>query len=218
MPVRLFVGNLPYNATEAELREHFSAVGPVSYLSLPTDRETGQVRGFAFIEFNDQAQAEAAIRQFNNQSFKGRPISVSIARAREDRPPGGGLSRPSAPRLNLNADPGMVRPPAPGGGRQSREFGPDASPQTQRNKKKPGPKSDRGPKGPMREMVRGQFFGGEDDTDDFDDDVDDFYDDPDDLYETDDLNEKDLEGESGEEVNEENLVSRQSDKKGDDDK
>ena len=184
MPVRLFVGNLPYNATEAELREHFSAVGPVSYLSLPTDRETGQVRGFAFIEFNDQAQAEAAISQFNNQSFKGRPISVSIARAREDRPPGGGFARPSASHLNLNDDPGMGRSSA-SGGKPSREFGHDASSQAQRNKKKTAPRPERGPKGPMREMVRGQFFGG-DDEDDFDDDVDDLtdglYDDADDLY------------------------------------
>src|SRR2546423_251506 len=101
MPVRLFVGNLPYNATEAELREHFSAVGPVSYLSLPTDRETGQPRGFAFIEFNDRAHAEEAIRRFNNQSFKGRPIAVSEARARESRPPGSAPTRPSGPRLAL---------------------------------------------------------------------------------------------------------------------
>ncbi|MGH9831808.1 MAG: RNA recognition motif domain-containing protein, partial [Blastocatellia bacterium] len=57
MPVRIFVGNLPYNTTEAELREHFSAVGPLTYVSLPTDRETGQPRGFAFLEFNDRAQA-----------------------------------------------------------------------------------------------------------------------------------------------------------------
>ena len=87
MPVRLFVGNLPYNVTEAELREHFSAVGPLSYLSLPTDRESGQLRGFAFVEFNDRAQAEEAIRRFNNQLFKGRPLAVNEARPREDRPP-----------------------------------------------------------------------------------------------------------------------------------
>src|SRR5215212_2653103 len=113
MPVRLFVGNLPYNATEAELREHFSAAGPVSYLSLPTDRETGQPRGFAFVEFNDRAQAEDAIRRFNNQLFKGRPIAVSEARAREDRSPGSLPTRPSAPRsgaprLNINAQPEAV--------------------------------------------------------------------------------------------------------------
>jgi len=212
MPVRLFVGNLPYNATEAELREHFSAAGPVSYLSLPTDRETGQQRGFAFIEFNERAQAEDAIRRFNNQLFKGRPIAVSEARAREDRPQSGGSTRPSGPRLtlprpNLNAEPDATAPPAPGS-KRSRDFGPDASPQFQRNKGKSGPRPERAPKGPMREMVRGRFFGGEDDVDDFDEDVDDFYEGEDDLHEE----------ESEEESNEENVASHQSDVKGDDSK
>src|SRR5215212_1276819 len=98
MPVRLFVGNLSYNVTEAELREHFSAAGEVSYISLPTDRESGQLRGFAFVDFNDRAQAEDAIHRFHNQLFKGRPIAVSIAREREDRPPSGGPNRPLGPR------------------------------------------------------------------------------------------------------------------------
>src|ERR671937_2290566 len=83
MPVRLFVGNLSYHATEAELREHFSAVGPLLNVHLPTERESGRPRGFAFVEFNDPAQAEEAIRRFNNQPFQGRPLAVSHARARE---------------------------------------------------------------------------------------------------------------------------------------
>ena len=224
MPVRLFVGNLPYNVTEAELREHFSAAGPVSYLSLPTDRETGQLRGFAFVEFNDLAQAEDAIRRFNNQLLKGRPIAVSIARPKEDRPPGGGLTRPPAhrpgtPRLSLHAEPDAARPQAPAG-RQSRDFGPDASPQTQRNKKKPGPRPERAPKGPMREMVRGRFFGGDDDVDDFDDDVDDLYDDADDLYDdADDLYENpddSQDAEPEEESTEKNFASLQDRLKTDD--
>lgn len=212
MPVRLFVGNLPYNATDAELREHFSAVGTVSYLSLPTDRETGQPRGFAFVEFNDRAQAEDAIRRFNNQLFKGRPIAVSEARAKEDRPPGGGSTRSSAtrsgsPRLTLsvpdqNAGLDVATPPAPGS-KRSRDFGPDASPHSNRSRGKSGSRSERAPKGPMREMVRGQFFGEDDDADDFDD-VDDFYDDEDDLYKE----------ELQEDANEENLASRQSDVEG----
>ncbi|MEP7342909.1 MAG: hypothetical protein ABI977_34590 [Acidobacteriota bacterium] len=215
MPVRLFVGNLPYNATEAELREHFSAAGPVSYLSLPTDRETGQPRGFAFIEFNERSQAEDAIRRFNNQLFKGRPIAVSEARAREDRPPGGVSTRPSGPRLtlprpNVNAEPDAANPPAPGS-RRSRDFGPDASPQFQRNKGKSGPRPERAPKGPMREMVRGRFFGGEDDADDFDEDVDDFYEDEDDLHEQE-------SEESEKESSEENVANHQDNVKGEDNK
>jgi RNA recognition motif-containing protein len=71
MSVRLFVGNLPYDTTEAELRDTFSAVGPVTYLALPTDRETGRSRNFAFVEFTDRAQAEEAIRQFQQPIVQG---------------------------------------------------------------------------------------------------------------------------------------------------
>ena len=85
MAVRLFVGNLAYDVTEAELREHFAAVGPLSYISLPTDRDTGKPRGFAFIEFSARADAEEAMRRLNNQEFKGRQLAVNEARARDDR-------------------------------------------------------------------------------------------------------------------------------------
>lgn len=169
MPVRLFVGNLPYNATEAELREHFSAVGPLAYVHLATDRETGRPRGFAFVEFNDRAQAEEAIRRFNNQTFKGRPIAVNEARAREDRPrTGPPPPRPSMSRPLPAPDPGMGRAPA-GDERTGRNFGPDAPPRRNRSKAKKGSKSERVPKGPMQEVVRGRFFG--DDTDSSDDDL-----------------------------------------------
>src|SRR5215469_7344926 len=104
MSVRLFVGNLPYDATEEEIRHHFSTVGNLSYVSIPLDRETGKKRGFAFVEFADERQAQEAIRQFNNQPFKGRPLAVNEARAKETgpRPAGGGFrpsfgQRPSAP-------------------------------------------------------------------------------------------------------------------------
>jgi RNA recognition motif-containing protein len=208
MRVRLFVGNLPYNATQEELKEHFSTVGPISYISLPTDRETGQPRGFAFIEFNDRAQAEEAIRKFNNQLFKGRPISVSEARERENRTPagssprpsGGGFApRPSAPRSGSgsNAEPEMPAS-SPPGGKRSRDFGPDLSPLSRRNKRNSGPKSERGPKkGPMRELVSGPFSSNEDDMDDLYDDVEDFIDDR-----KDDLSEEENES------NDENLANR----------
>src|SRR5207244_3990470 len=113
MAVRLFVGNLPYDATENEIRDHFSSVGDLSYVSIPLDRETGKKRGFAFVEFADAAQAQEAIRQFNNQPFKGRPLAVNEARAREAGPRPAGSFRPS---------PGGFRPspgPRPGG---SSEF------------------------------------------------------------------------------------------------
>ena len=58
MAVRLFIRNLPYDVTEAELRALFAAVGPLASLALPTDRDTGRPRGFAFVEFRDRADAE----------------------------------------------------------------------------------------------------------------------------------------------------------------
>ena len=164
MSVRLFVGNLPYDTTEAELREYFSAIGPVAYLALPTDRETGRSRNFAFVEFTDRAQAEEAIRRFNNQLFKGRPLAVSEARPRDDRRPTSGPTRPSFSRPNSTAEPAAA-PPPPSSNKPNRTFGPDASPQ-RRSKGKGGARSERAPKGPMREIVRGQFSSWEDDYDD----------------------------------------------------
>jgi RNA recognition motif-containing protein len=149
MPVRLFVGNLPYDATEAELREHFGQVGPLSHVFIPVDRETGRPRGFAFVEFMDRAPAEEAVARLNSQPFKGRPLSVSEARAREDRPggprpPGAGprpggppagradwTPRPPGPRTGPPGT-GSFGPPAEG--RPGRNFGPDAP---RRGKAKP---------------------------------------------------------------------------------
>ncbi len=168
MAIRLFVGNLPYNATEADLREHFAAVGALSYAYIPMDKETGKPRGFAFIEFSDRAQADEAIRRFNNQPFKGRNLAINEARAKEDRPmssaPRTGYAQRPAPVPSFDREPGPPRGEAP-----SRNFGPDAAPR--RTRKKPGgaSKSERGPKGPIRERTSGQIFGGEDDQDDFQD-------------------------------------------------
>ena len=103
MAVRLFIGNLPYGATEADLRAHFAAVAEPSHVVMPVDRETGRPRGFAFVEFAERPVAEEVIKRFDQQPFQGRNLAVSEARAREDRPPG-------APR------PGGFSGPRPGGG------------------------------------------------------------------------------------------------------
>ncbi len=118
MPVRLFVGNLSYEATEAELREHFGTVGPVTYCYLPTDRETGRPRGFAFVEFADDSNAHAAIDCLNNQLFRGRPLAVKEAQPRESRPPGAG------PRPYGGPGGGAPRPFSPGPGGPPRSYGP----------------------------------------------------------------------------------------------
>ena len=68
MSVRLFIGNLPYTATEADLREHLSSVGAPTSVVLPVDRETGRPRGFAFVDYADRAVAEEAIRNGSTSS------------------------------------------------------------------------------------------------------------------------------------------------------
>lgn len=117
MAVRLFVGNLPYSATEADLREYFSTVAPPSSIAVPVDRETGRPRGFAFIEYADSDKAHEAIERFNGVPFQGRPLSVSEARAREDRGPRPG--GPGGPRPGGFGGPrfgGGFGGPRPGGG------------------------------------------------------------------------------------------------------
>jgi RNA recognition motif-containing protein len=179
MPIRLFVGNLPYDTSEAALKDHFATVAPVAYLTIPKDRETGRARNFAFVEFSERAQAEEAIRRFNNQLFNGRPLAVSEARPREEGRPTSATTRPPLSRPRSTAEP-MAAPPPPSGDKPNRNFGPDAAP-PRRGKGKGAPKSERASKGPMREVVRGQFVGGDDDDDydDFDDDGYDYEDDND---------------------------------------
>jgi cold-inducible RNA-binding protein len=161
MGSRLYVGNLPFNVTEAELREHFSTIGPLSYLFIPTDRETGKQRGFAFVEFKDRAQADEAIRRFNNQSFKGRSLSVSEALARNESQRG---APHSLSRSTSTAGPEPADPPS---NKPGRNFGPDAPSRRGRSKVRGEFKAGRGPKGPIREVVGGRFFGevGDDDDD-----------------------------------------------------
>ena len=75
MAVRLFVGNLSYSTTEADLRAYFGTVAPPSHVVLPVDRETGRPRGFAFVEFLDRAHAEEAIQKFHGQPLNGCPLN-----------------------------------------------------------------------------------------------------------------------------------------------
>ena len=169
MGIRLYIGNLPLNVSEAELREHFSTIGLLSYLSIPRDRETGKQRGFAFLEFKDRAQADEAIRRFNNQLFQGRSITVSEARARDESKRAGAPIRPSLSHPTSNVG---SQPADPPGHKPSRDFGPDKPSRHGRSRAKGDFKTERGPKGPMREVVRGRFFGQDDDDDDDHDDYD----------------------------------------------
>jgi len=84
----MYVGNLPYTANEAELRSLFEAYGEVQSSRIITDRETGQSRGFGFVEMDD-ADAAAAMAQLNGSDFGGRRLVCNEARPREPRGGGG---------------------------------------------------------------------------------------------------------------------------------
>jgi RNA recognition motif-containing protein len=88
MGKRLYVGNIPYQTTEAQLRALFEeGGGQVQEVKIVIDRETGRPRGFAFVELSTDDQAEAAVSALNGKSFGGRPLTVSEAR---ERAPGRG--------------------------------------------------------------------------------------------------------------------------------
>jgi cold-inducible RNA-binding protein len=77
---KLYVGNLPYSATEASLREAFSASGTVDSVTVITDRDTGQSKGFAFVEMSSDAEASRATQSMNGATLDGRQIKVSEAK------------------------------------------------------------------------------------------------------------------------------------------
>jgi RNA recognition motif-containing protein len=187
----LFIGNLPYSASEADLRAHFASIAEPSHVVMPVDRETGRPRGFAFVEFTDRAVAEEVIRKFDAQPFQGRNLAVSEARAREDRPPrppgaggfggprpaggggfggprpggfsgGGGFGpRPGGGGFGSRPGPGPV---GPGGRDRSANFGPPAPPKRLRGKK--GTQQEHRPRGPIKERSGGRIYA----VDDLDDD------------------------------------------------
>jgi RNA recognition motif-containing protein len=86
MAKRIYVGNLPYRITEDEVRDLFQEHGTVLSVNLINDRETGQPRGFGFVEMEDQG-ADTAIEALNNSSLGGRTLKVNEARPRENRRP-----------------------------------------------------------------------------------------------------------------------------------
>jgi cold-inducible RNA-binding protein len=85
--MKLFVGNLSYSTTEDQLRDAFAAYGQVDTVSVITDRDTGQPRGFAFVEMANRNEAETAISVLNGRELNGRALNVNEARP---KPQGGG--------------------------------------------------------------------------------------------------------------------------------
>lgn len=90
MGIKLYVGNLPFNATEQDLAALFDRHGEVSSVKIVSDRETGRSRGFAFVEFSNREEGEAAMEALNGHSMGGRPLTVNEARPQERRGGGGG--------------------------------------------------------------------------------------------------------------------------------
>lgn len=88
--MRIYVGNLSYDTTDESLSNAFKAHGAVRSAEVVRDRESGQTRGFGFVEMADNAEGENAIRALNQTPIDGRAVTVSVARAREDHGGGGG--------------------------------------------------------------------------------------------------------------------------------
>jgi RNA recognition motif-containing protein len=92
LQTKLYVGNLSYNTTEEGLRTLLSQAGTVTSVDMIKDRETGNPKGFAFVEMGSQAEAEKAISMFNEKNLDDRIIKVNIAKPREERPRGGSFN------------------------------------------------------------------------------------------------------------------------------
>ncbi|HEY0079606.1 MAG TPA: RNA-binding protein [Pyrinomonadaceae bacterium] len=85
MSMKLYVGNLAFETSGENLREHFAQAGTVETATVVEDRDTGRSRGFGFVEMSTQEEGEAAIAQFNGNDLNGRSLTVNVAKPRESR-------------------------------------------------------------------------------------------------------------------------------------
>ena len=90
MNTKMYVGNLPFSATDVDLRDLFAQFGGVTDVFLPMDRESGRPRGFAFVSMDTPEAMTAAITGLNGKDFGGRSLTINEARPKEDRPAFGG--------------------------------------------------------------------------------------------------------------------------------
>jgi len=93
MSKKLYVGNLGYSVTSADLEQLFAAHGAVASATVITDRSTGQSKGFGFVEMSNNAEAQAAIEALNGKDMNGRALTVNEARPRTEGGGGGGGAR-----------------------------------------------------------------------------------------------------------------------------
>ncbi|HWQ45688.1 MAG TPA: RNA-binding protein, partial [Longilinea sp.] len=117
--MNIYVGNLPFSATETDVRDMFAPFGAVTSVTLIKDKFTGQPRGFGFVEMADAGEAQKAIAGLNGKDMKGRALVVNEARPREERPSngGGGGRRPGGGGFSNDR-----RGSSSGGGRRSNEW------------------------------------------------------------------------------------------------
>jgi cold-inducible RNA-binding protein len=95
MSMKLYVGGLAYSVTEAELEAFFAEQGKVTSVAVIKDRDSGQSKGFGFVEMEDLKDGQKAIQELNGKELSGRALVVNQARPQEDRRPSGGGSRNS---------------------------------------------------------------------------------------------------------------------------
>ncbi|NCU31075.1 RNA-binding protein [Candidatus Saccharibacteria bacterium] len=86
MSKKLFIGSLAWGTTDDSLQAHFAQCGTVASAKVVTDRDSGRSRGFGFVEFDDDKEADAAVEKLNNSELDGRNIIVSEARPKDDKP------------------------------------------------------------------------------------------------------------------------------------
>lgn len=91
--MNIYVGNLPYSTSGDDLRAAFEAYGQVSSANVVKDRESGESRGFGFVEMSSDDEARTAIEALNGKEFQGRTLKINEARPREERPRGGSQQR-----------------------------------------------------------------------------------------------------------------------------
>lgn len=113
--MNIYVGNLPFDFSDEELRDAFADFGEVSTAQVIRDKMSGQSRGFGFVEMPQRSEAEAAIDALNGRDFKGRSVRINEARPREDRPRN---DRPRSFGGERGGDRGGGRSQRSGGGRR----------------------------------------------------------------------------------------------------
>jgi RNA recognition motif-containing protein len=106
MEAKLYVGNLPYTTVDADLQTLFSQAGTVKSAQVIRDRASGRSKGFGFVEMSSSEEAQSAITMFHQKDYNGRPLTVNLARPREDRSGGGpgGFRSGAARRPGGNGD------------------------------------------------------------------------------------------------------------------